>query len=260
MKEAALHIQNSVFLISGGGSGLGAATARLLAERGGRVVIADINAAAGDQVAAALGERARFVQTDVTDEAGVQAAVDVACTVFGGLNGAVCCAGIGPPERVLSRNGPHSLANFTRVIQINLIGTFNVIRLAAAAMQSNSPGESDERGVIVNTASVAAFDGQIGQAAYSASKGGIVGMTLPIARELARFGIRVMTIAPGIFETPLLGSLPEEARQSLGQQVPFPARLGQPSEFAALVAHIVENQMLNGEVIRLDGAIRMAPK
>jgi Cu2+-exporting ATPase len=255
-----MQIQDSVFLISGGGSGLGAASARLLAENGGRVVIADINAAAGDALAAELGERARFVQTDVVDEASVQRAVDMAQEAFGGLHGAVCCAGIGPAERVVGRNGPHSLATFTRVVSVNLIGTFNVIRLAAAVMQNNQPGPSGERGVIVDTASVAAFDGQIGQAAYSASKGGIVAMTLPIAREFARFGIRVMTIAPGIFETPLLGNLSKEVQDSLGQQVPFPSRLGQPSEYAALVKHIVENQMLNGEVIRLDGAIRMAPK
>jgi len=255
-----MQIQASVFLISGGGSGLGAATARLLAEHGARVVIADINAEAGNALATELGDRARFVQADVTDEASVQRAIDAARDVFGGLHGAVCCAGIGAAERVVGRNGPHSLANFTRVIQVNLIGTFNVIRLAGAAMQGNQPGPSGERGVIVDTASVAAFDGQIGQAAYAASKGGIVAMTLPIAREFARFGVRVMTIAPGIFETPLLGGLPKEAQESLGQQVPFPARLGQPSEYAALVKHIVENQMLNGEVIRLDGAIRMAPK
>jgi NAD(P)-dependent dehydrogenase (short-subunit alcohol dehydrogenase family) len=255
-----MNIENSVFLISGGSSGLGAATAHTLAEHGGRVVLADINAEAGNAVAAALGDIARFVQTDVTDEASVQRAVDTAREVFGGLHGAVCCAGIGPAERVVGRNGPHSLATFTRVVTVNLIGTFNVIRLAGAAMQGNEPGPSGERGVIVDTASVAAFDGQIGQAAYAASKGGIVAMTLPIAREFARFGIRVMTIAPGIFETPLLGSLSKEVQESLGQQVPFPSRLGQPSEYAALVKHIVENQMLNGEVIRLDGAIRMAPK
>ena len=255
-----MQIQDSVFLISGGASGLGAATARMVAEQGGRVLVADINAAAGEQLGAELGERVRFAQTDVVDEASVQRAIDTAHQVFGGLHGVVCCAGIGSAERVVGRGGPHSLANFNRVIQINLIGTFNVIRLAGAAMQSNQPGPSGERGVIVDTASVAAFDGQIGQAAYAASKGGIVAMTLPIAREFARFGIRVMTIAPGIFETPLLGNLPKEAQESLSQQVPFPARLGQPAEYAALVKHIVENQMLNGEVIRLDGAIRMAPK
>jgi NAD(P)-dependent dehydrogenase (short-subunit alcohol dehydrogenase family) len=255
-----MQIQSSVFLISGGASGLGAATAGLLAESGGRVVIADINAEAGQQLAAELGESAHFVHTDITDEASVQHALAEVVGSFGTLNGVVCCAGIGPAERVVGRNSPHSLATFSRVIQVNLIGTFNVIRLAAAAMQGNQPGPSGERGVIITTASVAAFDGQIGQAAYAASKGGIVAMTLPIAREFARFGIRVMSIAPGIFETPLLGNLSKEVRDSLGQQVPFPARLGQPSEYAALVKHIVENQMLNGEVIRLDGAIRMAPK
>jgi NAD(P)-dependent dehydrogenase (short-subunit alcohol dehydrogenase family) len=255
-----MQIENSVFLISGGGSGLGAATARMVVEHGGRVALADINAEAGNAVASELGESARFIQTDVTDEASVQAAIATAVETFGGLHGAVCCAGIGPAERVVGRNGPHSLTSFTKVITVNLIGTFNVIRLAGVAMQGNEPRPSGERGLIVDTASVAAFDGQIGQAAYAASKGGIVAMTLPIAREFARFGIRVMTIAPGIFETPLLGSLSKEVQESLGQQVPFPSRLGQPSEYAALVKHIVENQMLNGEVIRLDGAIRMAPK
>jgi NAD(P)-dependent dehydrogenase (short-subunit alcohol dehydrogenase family) len=255
-----MQVQGSVFLISGGGSGLGAATARLLAENGARVVLADVNADAGNSVAAEIGDHARFVPTDVTDEAAVQHAVDTARDAFGGLHGVVNCAGIGTAARVIGRDGPHPLALFTRTISINLIGTFNVIRLAAVLMQHNQPGPSGERGVIVNTASVAAFDGQIGQAAYSASKGGIVGMTLPIAREFARYGIRVMTIAPGIFETPLLAGLPKEAQESLGKQVPFPARLGQPGEYAALVKHIVENQMLNGEVIRLDGAIRMAPR
>ncbi len=255
-----MQTQGSVFVISGGGSGLGAATARALASQGGRVILVDLNDEAGAQLAAELGDGARFVRADVTDEAGVQAAVDAATQAFGALHGAICCAGIAPPERVLGRNGPHSLASFERVVAVNLIGTFNLLRLAAAAMQHNPSGPSGERGVIVMTASVAAFDGQIGQAAYAASKGGVVAMTLPVARELARFGIRVMSIAPGIFETPLLASLPAEARASLGQQVPFPARLGRPEEYAALVQHIIENQMLNGEVIRLDGAIRMAPK
>lgn len=255
-----MQVVGSTFLISGAASGLGAATAKLLVAGGARVVLADINAEAGERAAAALGDSARFVLTDVTDEASVQAAVATALAAFGALSGAVACAGIGPAERVIGRAGPHSLALFSKVIQINLIGTFNLIRLAATAMQGNPPGPSGERGVIVCTASVAAYDGQVGQAAYAASKGGIVAMTLPIARELARFGIRVMTIAPGIFETPLLAGMPEEVRASLGQQVPFPARLGQPSEYAALAQHIIENQMLNGEVIRLDGAIRMAPK
>jgi NAD(P)-dependent dehydrogenase (short-subunit alcohol dehydrogenase family) len=255
-----VEIQGRTFLVSGGGSGLGAATARMLAEAGAHVLIADVNRAAGEAVAAELGERARFAATDVTDEASVQAAVGAAVTAFGGLHGAVNCAGIAIAERALGKNGPHPLGAFTKVIMVNLVGSFNVIRLTAVAMAQNEPAASGERGVIVNTASVAAFDGQIGQAAYSASKGGVVSMTLPIARELARFGIRVMTIAPGIFETPMLAGLPDAARQSLGQQVPFPSRLGQPTEYAALVRHIVENQMLNGEVIRLDGAIRMAPK
>lgn len=255
-----MDVQNSVFLVSGGGSGLGAATARMLVANGGKVVLADINAEGATALAAELGDNAQFVQTDVTSETDVQAAVGAALDRFGGLHGAICCAGIAPGERVLGRSGPHALATFSKVIQINLVGTFNVVRLAAAAMQGNAPGASGERGVIVMTASVAAFDGQIGQAAYSASKGGVVSMTLPIARELARFGIRVMAIAPGIFETPMMAGMSAEVRQSLGAQVPFPSRLGQPPEYAALVKHIVENQMLNGEVIRLDGAIRMAAK
>ncbi len=255
-----MEIAGKVFLVSGGGSGLGAATARMLAGQGARVVIADINPAAGKSVAAELGESARFAQTDVGDEASVQAAVDLAVGGFGGLHGAVSCAGLAIAERVVGKSGPHNLDLFAKIIRVNLAGTFNVIRLAAAVMQHNEPGPGGERGVIVNTASVAAYDGQIGQAAYSASKGGVAGMTLPIARELARFGIRVMSIAPGIFDTAMLAGLPEAARKSLGQQVPFPSRLGRPPEYAALVRHIIENQMLNGEVIRLDGAIRMAPK
>jgi NAD(P)-dependent dehydrogenase (short-subunit alcohol dehydrogenase family) len=226
----------------------------------GYALIADVNIAGGEKAAAQLGAKAKFVVADVTDENSIQAAIDAGITTFGALHGVIHCAGIGPAERVLGKNGVHGLAAFSKVIHINLIGTFNVLRLAAAAMQNNPAGDSDERGVIITTASVAAFDGQIGQAAYSASKGGIVSMTLPIARELARFGIRVMTIAPGIFETPLLAGLPEAAKASLGQQVPFPSRLGQPREYAALAKHIIENQMLNGEVIRLDGAIRMAAK
>lgn len=232
----------------------------MVIENGGFAILADINTETGIAAATALGDRARFAQTDVTDEASVQQAVDMALSTFGSLHGAINCAGIGPAERVLGKNGVHSLANFSKVIQINLIGTFNVIRLAAAAMQGNEPAESGERGVVINTASVAAFDGQIGQAAYSASKGGIVAMTLPIAREFARFGIRMMTIAPGIFETPMMANMPEDTKISLGQQVPFPSRLGKPAEYAALAKHILENVMLNGEVIRLDGAIRMAAK
>jgi NAD(P)-dependent dehydrogenase (short-subunit alcohol dehydrogenase family) len=255
-----MDIQNKTFLITGGGSGLGAATARLLVEAGANVLIADVNTATGESVATELGQPARFVKTDVTSEESVQTALNTALEIFGGLHGTVNCAGIAIAEKVLGKNGPHDLARFSQVIQINLTGTFNVIRLAVAAMSQNEPTSGGERGVIVNTASVAAFDGQIGQAAYAASKGGIVGMTLPLARELARYGIRVMTIAPGIFQTPLLAGLPEAAQQSLAQQVPFPSRLGRPAEYAALVRHIIENEMLNGEVIRLDGAIRMAPK
>ncbi|MBA2443385.1 MAG: 3-hydroxyacyl-CoA dehydrogenase [Rubrobacter sp.] len=240
------------FLVAGGGSGLGAATARELVEAGANVVVADLR---GEAPAGA-----RFVEADVTDEKAVSGAVNTAVEEFGGLHGALNCAGVGPPEKVLGREGPHDLASFSRVVEINLLGTFNVLRLAAERMARNEPDEGGERGVIVNTASVAAYDGQVGQAAYSASKGGIVSMTLPIARELAGSGIRVMTVAPGLFDTPLLASLPEEARESLGRQVPFPSRLGNPSEYAALVRHIVENPMLNGEVIRLDGAIRMAPR
>jgi NAD(P)-dependent dehydrogenase (short-subunit alcohol dehydrogenase family) len=255
-----MQLDQHVFLVTGGASGLGAACAGRFAAAGARVMVADVNDAAGEELVSALGGNARFVHTDVTQEHSVQRAVEGALEAFGGLHGAINCAGIGLAERTVGRNGPHPLATFARVVGVNLIGTFNVIRLAAAAMARGAPNAAGERGVIVNTASVAAFDGQIGQAAYSASKGGIVGMTLPIARDLARDGIRVMTIAPGIFDTPLLGALPEPARQSLGQQVPFPSRLGRPDEFAALAQHIVENEMLNGEVIRLDGAIRMAPR
>jgi len=250
-----VQLRGSVFLISGGASGLGLATAQRFAAAGARVVVADLR-----DPREQLPEGVEFVRTDVTDEGSVQAAVSHAVTTFGGLQGAVNCAGIGTAHRTIGRDGPHPLDAFVRVITVNLVGTFNVIRLAAAAIARGEPNAVGERGVIVNTASVAAFDGQIGQAAYSASKGGIVGMTLPIARDLARDGIRVVTIAPGIFDTPLLGGLPSAARESLGQQVPFPPRLGRPDEYAALVQHIVENEMLNGEVIRLDGAIRMAPR
>jgi NAD(P)-dependent dehydrogenase (short-subunit alcohol dehydrogenase family) len=255
-----MRIEGRTFLVTGGASGLGGAAARTLVSAGGNVVILDVNAESGGQAAKDLGPRAHFVRADVTSEADVTAGVAAAGERFGGLHGAVNAAGIGLAEKVLGKNGPHPLDLFAKTIAINLVGTFNVIRLAAAAMAALPPTETGERGVIVNTASVSAFDGQIGQAAYSASKGGIVGMTLPIARELARSGIRVMTIAPGIFDTPLLAGLPEAARVSLGQQVPFPSRLGRPDEYAALVRHIVENEMLNGEVIRLDGALRMAPR
>lgn len=255
-----MELKDKGVLVTGGASGLGAACVRLLAQAGAHVVIADLNGTVGEQLVAELqesGTPSLFMQTDVTNEESVQAAVNTVVERAGGLHILINCAGIGTAERVIGKKGVHSLAAFQKVVTINLIGTFNAIRLAAVAMSENRPTAGGERGVIVNTASVAAFDGQIGQAAYSASKGGIVGMTLPIARELARDGIRVMTIAPGIFDTPLLGSLPEPARISLGQQVPFPPRLGQPSEYAALARHIIENEMLNGEVIRLDGAIRM---
>lgn len=256
-----MHIENKVALVTGGASGLGEACVRLLNQAGGKVVLADLNKEAGMKLANELGTSAVFIPTNVVDEDAVQAAVQTAVDTFRGLHIVVNCAGIGVAERVLGRNGPGSLVSFMRVVQINLIGTFNTIRLAAAAMANNSPTTEDgERGVIINTASVAAFDGQIGQAAYSASKGGIVAMTLPIAREFARIGIRVVTIAPGTFDTPMMGNLSEEARRSLGQQVPFPSRLGHPSEYAALARHIIENEMLNGETIRLDGSIRMAPK
>jgi NAD(P)-dependent dehydrogenase (short-subunit alcohol dehydrogenase family) len=255
-----VDISNHTFLVTGGASGLGRATAELLAAHGGNLIVADLNVAAGESLAAAVGPRARFARTDVSSEADVRAAVQLAGEVFGGLHGVVNAAGIAIARKVIDKEGPHPLDAFSRVIEVNLIGTFNVSRFAAAAMSSAPASASGERGVIVCTASVAAFEGQIGQAAYSASKGGVVGLTLPMARELARYGIRVVTIAPGIFDTPLLAALPEAARQSLGQQVPFPPRLGRPSEYAALVKHILENEMLNGEVIRLDGALRMGPK
>jgi NAD(P)-dependent dehydrogenase (short-subunit alcohol dehydrogenase family) len=252
-----MELKDKGALVTGGASGLGAACVRLLTQNGAKAVIADLNSETGEALAKELGESVRFVKTNVAEEESMQAAVQTAVDTFGGLHVLISCAGIGVAERVLGKDGPSSLASFNKVIQVNLIGTFNAIRLAAAAMVNNQPNEGGERGVIINTASIAAFDGQIGQAAYSASKGGIVGMTLPIARELARYGIRVMTIAPGIFDTPLLAALPEPARISLGQQVPFPPRLGRPSEYAALAKHIIENEMLNGEVIRLDGALRM---
>ncbi|WP_339097656.1 3-hydroxyacyl-CoA dehydrogenase [Deinococcus sp. VB142] len=251
-----MNIHGKAILVTGGASGLGAATARMIAGRGGYPVILD-RQDAGD-MAGELGGLA-FV-ADVSSEADVQAGIDAARAKFGAIHGAVNCAGIGNAAVTAGKKGPFPLELFERVIRVNLIGTFNVIRLAAQAMLDNDPGESGERGVIVNTASVAAFDGQIGQAAYSASKGGVVGMTLPIARDLARSGIRVMTVAPGLFLTPMLQGLPQEAQDSLGGQVPFPSRLGDPAEYAALVGHIFDNQMLNGETIRLDGAIRMAPR
>jgi NAD(P)-dependent dehydrogenase (short-subunit alcohol dehydrogenase family) len=246
-------------LVAGGASGLGEATARALAEAGANVVLADLNAEKGEALAVELG--ATFVEADVTDEAAVAAAVKRAAEAGeGGLRISVCCAGIGWAERVAHKGGPHNLEFFSNVVKVNLIGTFNVLRLAAAAMSENEPDEEGERGICVNTASIAAYDGQIGQIAYSASKGGIVGMTLPAARDMASRGVRVVTIAPGLFDTPLLAALPEEARQSLGAGIPFPSRLGRPKEYAQLVEQIVANPMLNGETIRLDGALRMPPK
>jgi NAD(P)-dependent dehydrogenase (short-subunit alcohol dehydrogenase family) len=255
-----VQIAGRTFLVTGGASGLGAATARKLAMAGGNVVICDTGAEQGKKLAAELGQRASFFITDVTDESQVAKAVAAACEKLGALHGAVSCAGIAPGERVLGKNGPHRLDTFRRVVEINLVGTFNVLRLAAQAMERNAPDAEGERGIIINTASIAAFDGQVGQAAYSASKAGVVGLTLPAARELARFGIRVMTIAPGIFETPMVAAFTPELRQALAAQIPFPPRLGKPDEFAALVEHIIVNPMLNGEVIRLDGALRMAAK
>jgi NAD(P)-dependent dehydrogenase (short-subunit alcohol dehydrogenase family) len=255
-----MQIKDKVFVVTGGGSGLGAAVARQLAAEGGRVVLADVNVAAGEAVAAELGASARFIATDVTNDGQGQAAVACALKNFGHLNGLVNCAGVAPAEKILGREGPHHLASFAKAVNINLIGSFNMLRLAAAAIAREEPGVDGERGVIVNTASVAAYDGQIGQAAYAASKAAIVGLTLPAARELARYGIRVVTIAPGIFETPMMAGMPQEVQDSLGKSVPFPSRLGRPAEYAALVKHICENTMLNGEVIRLDGALRMGAR
>ena len=255
-----MQIVNHVFLVTGGASGLGAAVARLLVAEGGSVVIADVDRAAGEAIAGELGQTARFAVTDVTSENDGKAAVGLAIADFGHLQGLVNCAGIAPSEKVVGRDGPHRLETFAKAVSINLVGTFNMIRLAAAAMAEEAPGEDGERGVIVNTASIAAYDGQIGQAAYAASKGGVVSLTLPIARELARSGIRVVTIAPGIFETPMVAGFPQEVQEALAKNVPFPSRMGRPAEFAALVKHICENTMLNGETIRLDGALRMAPR
>lgn len=255
-----MRIEEKTFITTGGASGLGRASAEAIVAAGGNAVLVDVNAEVGAATADALGPRARFVKADVTSEADIQAAIQTAVSRYGGLHGVVNAAGIGPAAKVVGRNGPHALDLFEQTIRVNLTGTFNVIRLTAAAMMTNAPDASGERGVIVNTASIAAFDGQIGQPAYAASKGGIVALTLPVAREFAAIGIRCVTIAPGIFDTPLLASLPEAARVSLGQQVPFPSRLGRPDEYGALVRHILENEMLNGEVIRLDGALRMAPR
>jgi 3-hydroxyacyl-CoA dehydrogenase/3-hydroxy-2-methylbutyryl-CoA dehydrogenase len=254
----AVKVDGAGALVAGGASGLGAATARALAVGGARVTVADLNAEQGEKLAAEIG--GEFVAADVTDAAAVGAAVERAATAPGGLRISVCCAGIGWPERLARTRGPHDLELFSNVVKVNLIGTFNVLRQAAAAMIANEPDDGGERGVCVNTASIAAFDGQVGQVAYSASKGGIVGMTLPAARDMASKGVRVMTIAPGLFDTPLLAALPEAARESLGAGIPFPSRLGRPEEYALMVGQIVANPMLNGETIRLDGALRMPPK
>ncbi|MDP3716456.1 MAG: 3-hydroxyacyl-CoA dehydrogenase [Acidobacteriota bacterium] len=255
-----MNLSGKTFIVTGGASGLGRASAEAILAGGGNAVLLDVNAETGAAAEQALGAKARFAPADVTSEEQVKAVVELAVSAFGGLHGVVNAAGIGPAAKVLGRNGPHALDLFERTLRVNAVGTFNVIRLAAAVISQNTPAENGERGVIVNTASIAAYDGQIGQPAYAASKGAIVSMTLPIAREFAQLGIRVVTIAPGIFDTPLLASLPEAARVSLGQQVPFPSRLGRPAEYGALVRHIIENEMLNGEVIRLDGSLRMAPK
>jgi NAD(P)-dependent dehydrogenase (short-subunit alcohol dehydrogenase family) len=255
-----MQIANKNFIVSGAASGLGAATAQMLIEAGAQVMLVDLNAEAVAAKAQELGPNARFAVADISQEAAAKAAVDAAVTAFGTVHGLVNCAGIVGAEKVLGKNGPHGLDSFSRVINVNLIGSFNLLRLAAAAMAEGEASSEGERGVIINTASIAAYDGQIGQAAYAASKGAIASLTLPAARELARFGIRVMTIAPGIFETPMMAGMTQEVRDSLAAGVPFPPRLGRPQEYAALARHIIENSMLNGEVIRLDGALRMAAK
>ncbi len=252
-----MQIQNNVFIITGGASGLGAATARMIVAAGGKVVLADVQAEAGQALAAELG--GQFVQCDVTSEADGLAVV-AAATAMGTLRGLVNCAGVAPAVKTVGKDGPHALDVFQRTVNINLVGTFNMCRLAADAMGKTEAADSGERGIIINTASVAAFDGQIGQAAYGSSKAAVAGMTLPMARDLARSGVRVMTIAPGIFETPMLMGMPAEVRDALGKMVPFPPRLGMPAEYAHLAKAIIENVMLNGETIRLDGAIRMQPK
>ncbi|MEG0140264.1 MAG: 3-hydroxyacyl-CoA dehydrogenase [Comamonas sp.] len=252
-----MQIQDRVFIVTGGASGLGEGSARMLAANGGKVVIADMNAERGEAVAKEIG--GVYLRCDVSNEADGQAVVEKA-TSLGKLAGLVNCAGIAPAEKTVGKNGPHNLATYTKTIMVNLVGSFNMIRLAADAMSKNEPETTGERGVLISTASVAAYDGQIGQAAYAASKGGVVGMTLPIARDLARSGIRNMTIAPGIFGTPMLFTMPQEVQDALAASVPFPSRLGKPEDYAKLVKHILENDMLNGEVIRLDGAIRMGPK
>lgn len=252
-----MQIKDHTFFIAGGGSGLGAATARLLVREGARVAIADLNAESGEALAQALGEAALFAAMDVRSESDVQAALKAAVERFGAIHGVINCAGVAPGEKVLGKEGPHRLENFARTVEINLVGTFNVLRLAVEAMSGNTPDAGGERGLVINTSSIAAFEGQIGQAGYAASKAGIVGLTLPVARELARYQMRTVTIAPGIFDTPMLAAMPEKVRASLAEQIPFPSRLGHPDEYAALVKHVIENQMLNGTVIRLDGAVRM---
>ena len=255
-----MQLDNNTFMITGGASGLGAAAARLLVDAGARVALVDLNQDALQQRVTELGDSARAYPADIADEQQAAEAVTAAQRDFGALHGLINCAGIAPGEKVLGRNGPHGLASFERALRVNLLGSFNMLRLVAAVMAEGEASADGERGVIINTASVAAYDGQIGQAAYAASKGGVVSMTLPIARELARHGIRVMTIAPGIFETPMMAGMTQEVRDSLARDVPFPPRLGLPEEYAALVRHIIENPMLNGEVIRLDGALRMAAR
>ena len=255
-----MQIENKVFIVTGGASGLGAATAEMLVKAGAKVMLVDMNAEAVAAQARALGAQTSSVVADISQSEAAQAAVDATVTQFGGVNGLINCAGIVRGEKILGKNGPHALESFSQVINVNLIGSFNMLRLAAAAMAQAPADAEGERGVIINTASVAAFDGQIGQAAYAASKGAIASLTLPAARELARYGVRVMTVAPGIFETPMMAGMTPEVRESLAAGVPFPPRLGKPAEYASLVRHIIENSMLNGEVIRLDGALRMAAK
>jgi 3-hydroxyacyl-CoA dehydrogenase/3-hydroxy-2-methylbutyryl-CoA dehydrogenase len=255
-----MEVKDCIAVVTGGASGLGEACVRMLVGGGARVAILDLQEERGTALSEELGDSVIFANTDVTGEESVQSALSATIEAFGGINVAINCAGVGDPGKLLSKKGPMSLSFFNRVVQINLIGTFNVIRLAVEKMVNNTPNEDGEKGVIINTASVAAFDGQVGQPAYSASKAGVVGMTLPVARECADYGIRVMTIAPGLFNTPMLAMLPEDARVALGKMVPFPKRLGNPEEYAQLAEHIIENPMLNGEVIRLDGSIRMAAR
>ncbi|MFJ1570760.1 SDR family NAD(P)-dependent oxidoreductase [Pseudomonas sp. NPDC088322] len=255
-----MHVQGKYFIVTGAASGLGAATAQSLVQAGARVMLVDLNAEAVSAKASELGDNARFTVADICDEQAAQAAVAAAVAAFGSLHGLINCAGIVGAEKILGKQGPHGLASFAKVINVNLLGSFNMLRLAAGAIADTAADADGERGVIINTASVAAYDGQIGQAAYAASKGAVASLTLPAARELARFGIRVMTIAPGIFETPMMAGMTQEVRDSLAAGVPFPPRLGRPQEYAALALHIIENSMLNGEVIRLDGALRMAAR